>query len=178
MNPIRSSWDPLPSNRPSFEQIAREIKMMRAERLNTFPTADSPKPTPLIDEWGVNPYRPHQSPDILPRPLPDGEPPATPLMNGAEESAGYPGSALGLVFNPPVGVDPSATGPTRSDSVSSDTVTPCASIFDPSLLASRDLAPLDAVAARYQDERRYRMLLQHDYHTLRESSIPFMEFSC
>jgi hypothetical protein len=48
------------------------------------------------------------------------------------------------------------------------------SIVDPSLLTSSYLAPLDDMAARYQDERRYRMLLQHDYHTIRESFIPFM----
>jgi hypothetical protein len=33
-------------------------------------------------------------------------------------------------------------------------------------LASSYLAPVDEMAAKYQDERRYRMLLQHDYHTI------------
>jgi abelson tyrosine-protein kinase 1/abelson tyrosine-protein kinase 2 len=185
MNIIRSSWDPLPSNRPPFEQIAREIKKMRAERLSTFPTADSPKPAPLLDQWGaLNPYRTHHSPDILPQPLPDGGPHATPFMDNLpnEESAGHPGSALGLdlgasVLNPLMkngSVDSSATGPRRSSSVSSDTLTSSTSIVDPSLLTSSYLAPLDDMAARYQDERRYRMLLQHDYHTIRESFIPFM----
>jgi hypothetical protein len=26
---------------------------MRAERLSSFPTADSPKPAPLLDQWGA-----------------------------------------------------------------------------------------------------------------------------
>jgi abelson tyrosine-protein kinase 1 len=190
MDIIRSSWDSLPSHRPSFEQIAREIKKMRGERLNTFPTADSPKPAPLLDQWGtLNPYRPHHSPDILSQPLPDGGPPATPLMNNLhnpEESAGYPLSALGLdfgasVLNAPVEMgrgDPSATGPTRSSSVESDTLTSSASIADPNLLGSSYLVPLDDMGVRCQDERRYRMLLQHDYHTIRGSFIPFMVLLC
>jgi abelson tyrosine-protein kinase 1/abelson tyrosine-protein kinase 2 len=99
-----------------------------------------------------------------------------------EESAGRPGSAPGLDFggsdsNLPMekgAVDPSAIGPMRSSSVSSDTVACCASLVEPSLLASSYLAPLDDMAARYQDERRYRMLLQHDYHTIRKSFIPFI----
>lgn len=185
MNIIRSSWDPLPSNRPSFEQIARDIKKMRAERLNTFPAGDSPKPGRILDQWEAqNPHRPHHSPDMLPQFLPDGGPPAMPVNNLhiTEESAGRTGSALGLdfgtsVLNAPVEMektDPSATGPTRSSSTSSDTLTSSASIVSPSVLATSYIAPLDDIAARYQDERRYRMLLQHDFHTIRGSFIPFM----
>ncbi|KAH9985258.1 hypothetical protein BJV77DRAFT_1084863 [Russula vinacea] len=177
MNIIRSSWDPLPSNRPSFEQIARDIKKMRAERLNTFPAGDSPKPGRILDQWEAqNPHRPHHSPDMLPQCLPDGGPPAMPVNNLhiTEESAGRTGSALGLdfgtsVLNAPVEMektDPSATGPTRSSSTSSDTLTSSASIVSPSVLATSYIAPLDDIAARYQDERRYRMLLQHDFHTI------------
>jgi hypothetical protein len=50
-------------------------------------------------------------------------------------------------------VDPSAIGPTTSSSVSSDTVVCCASLVEPSLFASIYLAPLDDMAASYQDER-------------------------
>jgi hypothetical protein len=82
---------------------------MRAERLSTFSTADSPKPA-LLDQWGaLNLYCSHHSPDILPQPLPDVGLPVTPFMNHLhnEESAGHPGSALGLDFggsvsNPPM----------------------------------------------------------------------------
>ena len=122
---IRSSWDFVPSHRPLFEKVARDIKKMRAERLNTFPSGDSPKPTPLLDQWGAQyPYRTHHSPDILPQPLPSSEPPATPPMDNlhnVEESAVHRGSALGLDIGPGV-PDLSATGPTRSSSMSSDTL--------------------------------------------------------
>lgn len=189
INTIHSSWDFHPSNRPSFEQIARDIKKMRSERLNTFPTGDSPKPPPLLDQWGThNPYRPHHSPDILPLPLLDGGSPATPLVNNfhdAEGSASHPGSGLGLdigasVTNAPVEentADSPATRHTRSSSISSDTLTSSASIVHASVLSGY-VAPLDDIAAKYQDERRYRMLLQHDYHTICTSLIPFMACLC
>ena len=93
-------------------------------------------------------------------------------LNNMEESAIHPGSALGLVW--PGGADLSATGPTRSSSISSDTVASSVSIVNPSLLASGYLEPVDEMAAKYQDERRYRMLLQHEYHTIRGSYIPFL----
>src|SRR6266849_2593764 len=94
MDVIRSSWDFTPSRRPSFERIARDIKKMRAERLNTFPSGDSPKPAPLLDQWGVHyPYHTHHSPDTLPQPLPNSVTPTTPVMNhshNVEESAVHP----------------------------------------------------------------------------------------
>lgn len=182
MTIIRSIWDFIPSRRPSFERITRDIKKLRAERLNTFPSGDSPKPAPLLDQWGGvhYPYRTHHSPDILPQPLPNSGPPATPLMDNfhnVEESAVHPGSALGLDFGPGV-PDFSATGPTRSSSMSSDTVASSVSIVNPSVLASGYLEPVDEMAAKYQDERRYRMLLQHDYHTIRGSYIPLLVLLC
>lgn len=164
MTIIRSSWDFIPSHRPSFEKITRDIKKLRAERLSTFPSGDSPKPAPLIDQWGAHPYRAHHSPDILPQPLSN----SGPLMDNSpnvEESAVHPGSALGLDIGPGV-PDLSTTGPTRSSSTSSDTVASSVSIVDPNVLASGYLEPMDEMAAKYQDERRYRMLLQHDYHTI------------
>jgi abelson tyrosine-protein kinase 1 len=179
---IRSSWDSTPSRRPSFEKITRDIKKMRAERLNTFPSGDSPKPAaPLLDQWGAHyPYRTHHSPDILPEPLPNSGPPATPLMDNlhnVEESAVHPGSALGLDIGPGA-PDLSTTGPTISRSMSSDTLASSASIVNPSVLASGYLEPVDEMVAKYQDERRYRMLLQHDYHTIRGSYIPFLVLLC
>lgn len=181
MTVIRSSWDFIPSHRPSFEKITRDIKKMRAERLNTFPSGDSPKPAPLLDQWGAHyPYRTHHSPDILPQPLPNSGSPATPFMDdlhNVEESAVHPGSALGLDIGPGV-PDLSATGPTRSSSMSSDTLASNASIVNPSALASGYLEPVGEMAAKYQDERRYRMLLQHDYHTIREPYIPFLVLLC
>jgi abelson tyrosine-protein kinase 1 len=177
MTIIRSSWDFIPSHRPSFEKVARDIKKLRAERLNTFPSGDSPKPTPLLDRWGAHyPYRTHHSPDILPQPLPNSGPPATPLMDNlhnVEESADHPGSALGLDIGPGV-PNLSETGPTRSSSMSSNTLASSASIVYPSALSSGYLEPVDEMAAKYQDERRYRMLLQHDYHTIRGSYSPFL----
>jgi hypothetical protein len=108
MDTIRSSWDPLPSNRPSFEQIARDMKKLRAGRsaqsLHAL-VGDSPKPTPILDQWEAqNPYHHphHRSPDILPQPLPDDEsstrsqdPTTFPFASNNGES-GHSGSALGL----------------------------------------------------------------------------------
>lgn len=171
MNIIRSSWDFIPTRRPSFEKIARDIKKMRAERLNTFPPGDSPKPAPLLDQWGAQyPHRTHRSPDMLPQPLLNSEPPETPLMDNlhiAEESAVYPGSVLGLDIG-------TGAGPTRSSSISSDNPASSPSTVNPSAFASGYLEPVDEIAVKYQDERRYRMLLQHDYHTIRGSYIPLL----
>jgi len=147
---------------------------MRAERLNTFPSGDSPKPAPLLDQWGVHyPYHTHHSPDTLPQPLPNSVTPTTPVMNhshNVEESAVHPGSTLGLDIG--LGVpDLSATGPTRSSSISSVTLASSASVLASSY-------PVDEIAAEFQDERRYRMLLQHDYHTICGSYILFLVLLC
>jgi abelson tyrosine-protein kinase 1 len=195
MDIIRSSWDFLPSNRPSFEQIARDIKKLRAERsLPGLPSAfDSPKPIPILAQWGAqNPYYHHHSPDILPQSLPDGTPPARSqdsitLINGLNdaEEGGQPGSALGLDIGNnetehfPVEkekTDPWGTVNTRSSSTSSDAVPPDTNIPNQSglALASSYLSPFDQddMAARCEHERRYRMLLQHDFNTIRGSSVP------
>ena len=170
MNIIRSSWDSIPLHRPSFEKIAHDIKKMRAERLNTFPSGDSPKPARLLDQWGAQyPHRTNHSPDILPQPLLNSGPPATPLMDA--EGAVYPGSALGLDIGP-------GAGPTNSSSMSSDSPVSSASTVNQSALASGYLEPVDEIAANCQDERRYRMLLQHDYHTIRGSYIFHYCFIC
>jgi len=175
MNIIRSSWDFIPSRRSSFEKIARDIKKMRAERLNTFPSGDSPKLAPLLDQWGGHyPYRTHHSPDILPQPLPNSGPPVRPPMDNLHtvESAVHPGSALGLDIGPGVpDLSATVTGPTRSSSMSSDTL--ASGVF-----SSSYLEPVNEMAAKCQDERRYRMLLQHDYHTIRGSYITFLVSLC
>jgi abelson tyrosine-protein kinase 1/abelson tyrosine-protein kinase 2 len=169
MDVIRSSWDFTPSRRPSFNKIARDIKKMRAERLNTFPSGDSPKPIPLLDQWGVH-YPYHHSPDILPQPLPNSVTPTTPPMDNLQNAV-HPGSALGLDIGQGV-PDLPATGPTRSSSISSVTLASSASTVNRSVVESS--YPVDEIAAKYQDERRYRMLLQHDYHTIRGSYIRFL----
>lgn len=195
MDIIRSCWDHLPSKRPSFKQIVHDVKKMRAQSLSSA-GFDSPKPTPILDQWGAqNPYHPRHSPDILPQPLPDDEavigsqdlinPFNT--LNDVEEGR-HLGSALGLnINNDKVGSiskvpmdqgrgESSAAGPTRSNTMSSDTLTSDSSILDQNVLASGYLTPpdLDDMAAQYQNERRYRMLLQHDYHTIRGSFILYL----
>lgn len=199
MNVIRLSWDQLPSNRPSFEQVAREIEKLRAERsaqsLST-PSFDSPKPSSILAQWGAqNPYHPHHSPDILPPPLPDGMS-STGHQNStftikSSPDVGHPGSALGLdIGNHEVHAEQGredfwGTGITRSSSISTDTTSSesYATIPDQnwqSILASGYHSPLDpnTVAAKYQNERRYRMLLQHDYHTIRKLFIQFVALLC
>jgi abelson tyrosine-protein kinase 1 len=192
MDVIRSSWDYLPSNRPSFEQIARDIKKLRTERSapGPIPSFDSPKPVPILAQWEAQgPYHPHHSPDILPQPIPDGTPPARSqdsitLLNGLNDAEGsHPGSALGLdIGNNEAGylpvekgrTDPWGTVNTRSSSTSSETVPSEANLPDQTVLASGYLSPFDHddMAAKCQHERRYRMLLQHDFNTIRGSSLP------
>ena len=200
MDVIRLSWDQIPPNRPSFDKIARDIKELRAERSTqnlSTPSSDSPKHPPILTQWGAqNPY-PHHSPDILPSPLP-GSVSSAGHQNSAfpvksSPDVGHPGSALGL----DIGNDEArsvsnvhaeqergdfwGTRVTRSSSISTDTTSSetYASIPDQnwqSILASGFHSPLDpnTIAARYQNERRYRMLLQHDYHTIRRLFIPFV----
>jgi abelson tyrosine-protein kinase 1/abelson tyrosine-protein kinase 2 len=205
MNVIRLSWDQLPSNRPSFEQIAREIKKLRAERgtqgLST-PFCDSPQPPSILDQWGAqDSYHHHHSPDILPLPLPSGG-----SSTGREDSTfpvnsssdlGYRGSALEL----DIGNDEARSesnvhaeqgredfwgkGVTRSNSISTDT--PSSEIYPDipdqdwqGILASGFHTPPDpnTTTAKYQNERRYRMLLQHEYHTIRRVFIPIVALLC
>ena len=198
MNVIRLSWDQIPSNRPSFEQIAREIKKLRAERSTqnlSTPSSDSPKHPPILTQWGAqNPYHPHHSPDILPPPLPGsvsspGHQDTTFPVKSSPD-VGHPGSALGLdlgndearsVSDVHARGDSWGTRITRSSSISTDATSSetYASIPDQnwqSILASGFHSPLDpnTIAAKHQNERRYRMLLQHDYHTIRRLSIPFV----
>jgi hypothetical protein len=196
MNIIRSCWDRNPSIRLSFEQIARDLRKQRTERSSqgiSPPAGDSPKPPPILTQWQY-PCHPHHSPDILPQPLPDGAPPTPSLdsttLTHASHSmseSGYNGSALGLdIGNGGAGSVVTATveagsaglpvaGPERSDSISTstDTMTSEASIYYQNALASGYLSDLDPndMAAKYRNERRYRMLLQHDYHTIRTYCI-------
>jgi abelson tyrosine-protein kinase 1 len=195
MNVIRASWDQLPVNRPSFEQIARDIKKLRTERSAQSlctPPSDSPRPSTIMAQWGAqSPYRVHHSPDILPLPLPDGV--SQPNFQDSifpvntSNDVGHPGSALGLdlgsdevrsvsiVHGEEGRAEFPGTGNTRSSSISSDTISSSPSILfpDQSVLASGYLSPLHhgSLAATCQDERRYRMLLQHDFYPIRRFFI-------
>lgn len=183
MNIIRASWDRIPSNRPSFEVIARDLRKQRTEWRSAqgfnSPMFDTPNPTPLVAEWDAqNPHRLHHSPDILPRPLPGdanvnnhqtttsglgldtGEDEVSSLSS-VEELSDF----VSLSQPQPV----AATGPASMNTLTSNTSVD----LSLSILASGYLTPRhpDDIAAKYQDERRYRMLLQHEYHTIRGSSV-------
>jgi abelson tyrosine-protein kinase 1 len=190
MNVIRESWDTNPSNRPSFEQIARDIKKQRTERSTqgtSTLTTDSPKPLSILAQWSAqNQGPPHRSPDILPQPLQDDSSTARPRDSTdvvAETESGRTGSALGLdigndgtepVVTTPFKderADPPVKEPLRSGSISTSTNTMTSedgSLYQ-SILSSGYLGDPDrnTIAAKHCDERRYRMLLQHDYHTIR-----------
>ena len=190
MNVIRTSWDRDPSSRPSFEIIARELKKQRAEwsaqGLNS-PMFDSPQPTPLVAEWDAqNPHHhAHHSPDILPRPLPGDvdvdvvvtpEAPTSGLgldtgeddaisLSSMEELSGF------VSLSQPAVARPAADAKSLTSDASID--------LNQSILASGYLTPLhpDDLAAKCQNERRYRMLLQHDYHTIR-ACLSIYNFPC
>jgi abelson tyrosine-protein kinase 1 len=187
MNIIRSSWDTIPSKRPSFEEIAQAIKKQRSTQGLCTLAADSPKPLPILDQWSTqNQGPPHHSPDILPQPLPDDAPPArsqnsttpTHAPHGVEEGR-RTGSALGLdigddgaelVGLKPVGEE-QADSPVAGSATSTTTNTMTSEeiALYQSVLSSGYLAALDPNdnAAKNRDEQRYRMLLQHEYHTIR-----------
>ncbi|KAI0295165.1 hypothetical protein B0F90DRAFT_1752414 [Multifurca ochricompacta] len=216
MEIVRSSWDRIPSNRPTFQQIARDLKRQRAERSATPnvnyspPAGDSPRPPTILAQWtSQSPYysHHHHSPDILPRPLPDDSSSGV-LVNtlhaattGAVGESGQGGGSsnqLGSGLQLDIGKDakvgwmptleegeegeyapslpllPTAgtatvARPVDSGSIiSTHTLTSDSSILDQSTLPSGYLSPPDTddTAAKYRDERRYRMLLQHEYHTI------------
>ncbi len=180
MDVIRASWDREPTNRPTFEAIARDLRKHRAERSTQSlysPPADSPRSQPLVTEW-VTHHRLHHSPDILPSELPgdvqgyvvDHDPP--PLLG--------PGPGLGLDIGGD-GADSLASAEeirqaSRQNTWSTDTGTTASVEFDQSIIHASDyLSPPDPddpddMATMHRDERRYRMLLQHEYFTIRGSS--------
>ncbi|KAI9433101.1 hypothetical protein F5148DRAFT_1269391 [Russula earlei] len=155
----------------SFEQIARDVKKLRAERSAQGlcpPIVDSPRPSSILAQWEKQkPYNLHHSPDILPQPLPDSTPPArsqdsVTLVNPSNDvKADSHLGSLGL----DIGNNGAGFVPTTSNSSSFDTVTSDASQLDQNVFASGYLS-LNDMAAKYQHERRYRMLLQHDYNTI------------
>ncbi|KAI9457475.1 hypothetical protein BJY52DRAFT_1223837 [Lactarius psammicola] len=180
MNVIRASWDRVPSNRPSFEKIARELKKQRAEwsaqSINS-PAFDTPKPIPLILEWDAqSPHRSHHSPDILPRSLPGDTLPivnhdslASGLWPDTSEDEESSLSSLEELEELAEVAPLSQPVAMPVESMSTNTLASDASIEpDQNILASGYLTPLDPndIASKYRDERRYRMLLQHDYHTI------------
>ena len=180
MNVIRASWDRDPSNRPSFEKIARELKKQRAEW--SFQSRNSPKMVSLVDEWDAqNPHFLHHSPDILPRPLPgDAElvvTQDTPVSGLGLDIGEDEVSSLSSVEELSEVAPLSQPVATPVASMSTNTLTSNASIEpDLSVLASGYLSPPDPddISAKYRNERRYRMLLQHEYHTIRGYPFPFL----
>jgi abelson tyrosine-protein kinase 1 len=189
MNVIRASWDRDPSNRPSFEKIARDLKKQRSEwsfQSSNSPTPDTPKTVPLVAEWdSQNPYRfLHRSPDIMPRPLPgDAELDVTqdpPVSGLGLETGEDEASSLSSVeeLSEVVPLSKAAAMPVVSMTESTNTLTSNTS-FEPdlSILASGYLSPPDPndISAKYRDERRYRMLLQHEYHTIRGYPIYILD---
>ena len=168
-----------------FEDIMQDIKKQRrsTQGFSTL-AADSPKPLSILDQWSMQSQGPHHhSPDILPQPLPDGALPTsstTPTHASPAVVEGCrTGSALGLdigsngaklVVHMPVGegrTDSPVVGSATSTTM--DTMTSEESAFYQSALSSGYLSALDPNdnATKYRDEQQYRMLLQHDYNTIR-----------
>jgi abelson tyrosine-protein kinase 1 len=191
MNVIRASWDRVPSNRPSFEKIARDLKKQRSEWSLQSPNSlalDTPKTIPLVAEWdSQSPYRfLHHSPDIMPRPLPgDAELDVTqdlPVsglgLDTGEDEASSLSSVEELSEVVPLSKSKPAAKPVVSMTESTNTLTSNTS-YEPdlSILASGYLSPPDPndISAKYRDERRYRMLLQHEYHTIRGYPISILD---
>ena len=188
MNVIRASWDRIPSNRPSFEKIVHDLKKQGSEWSFQSPNLsipDTPKTIPVVDEWdSQNPFHFHHSPDILPRPLPGeaefdvSQSPASGL--GLETGEDEVSSLLSVEeLNEVVPLSKLPAEPVVSLSESTNTMSSNTSFkFEPdlSILASGYLSPPDPndISTKYRDERRYRMLLQHEYHTIRGYPISIL----
>ena len=189
MNVIRTSWDRIPLNRPSFEKIVHDLKKQGSEWSFQSPNlsiSDTPKTIPVVDEWdSQNPFHFHHSPDILPRPLPGeaefdvSQSPASGL--GLETGEDEVSSLLSVEeLNEVVPLSKLPAEPVVSLSDSTNTMSSNTSFkFEPdlSILASGYLSPPDPndISAKYRDERRYRMLLQHEYHTIRGYPISILD---
>ena len=188
MNIIRASWDRIPSNRPSFEKIVHDLKKQGSEWSFQSPNLsipDTPKIIPVVDEWdSQNSFHFHHSPNILPRPLP-GEAEFDVSQNaasglGLETGEDEVSSLLSVEeLNEVVPLSKLPAEPVVSLSDSTNTMSSNTSFkFEPdlSILASGYLSPpdLNDISTKYRDERRYRMLLQHEYHTIRGYPISIL----
>ncbi|EIM84603.1 uncharacterized protein STEHIDRAFT_100616 [Stereum hirsutum FP-91666 SS1] len=181
---IEACWNRDPKLRPTFTTIERDVERLRLQLGSPLP--DSPRPSSVLSMIRHEEHEHDRpSPDMHPIPLP-GTSPRDDLIVGSlgslSSDATYttavgdlPRSGLeftnmhddhtterghgSILFQPsPTSVASSTGTRTPDDSESERSVLlPQSGFLSP--------PPLDSAAAEARDERRYRMLLQHEYHT-------------
>ncbi|THH14319.1 hypothetical protein EW146_g5999 [Bondarzewia mesenterica] len=182
---IHAAWDFNPAFRPSFRQISKDIEKLRIDTGSSI--LESPRPPKFLDQWADQPMRP--SPDMHPVPLPNSPTARDDFIVGSVNSTNSsdatfeaakgrlsPMHGLGLI-NPEeyiVEEDISHASKFSARTSRSSTSLPN-TMFDESTSESSLIVqpsieydsppPLDERMVQIRDERRYRMLLQHDYHT-------------
>ncbi|KAI0317882.1 hypothetical protein OF83DRAFT_1171602 [Amylostereum chailletii] len=181
-NTIHACWQRDPRMRPPFAQIARDIQVLRSE---IGVVAESPRPPSLLSQWELEvPHRP--SPDLRPVALPNVSAVQDDMVVGSASTDGtFVTASSGLEaarrtsrgHGPEDDADvPLVTVRSRSSSLTTlrtgsslleDSGLEDSMLLQGSLVSSGYLSPPDPddLAAGFVNERRYRMLLQHDYHT-------------
>lgn len=181
-NIIHAAWDAKPRRRPSFKRISQDLEKLKVEAGSSV--VESPRPPRFVDQWADSPTR--ASPDMHPISLPSF-PPKDDLGVGSLSSPAVsnttletargrslspvPGLGLTHTDGRPLDDPPHVLQPrgSRASTISFPDITPDESASETSQIipyTGYDSPPLaDEVTAHARDERRYRMLLQHEYHT-------------
>ncbi|KAJ6608484.1 hypothetical protein B0H10DRAFT_1815704, partial [Mycena sp. CBHHK59/15] len=194
---LRVCWDRNPAIRPPFSKIVKDAKALRKAAELPFGGFDD-LPSPRTPDWREADNQARPSPDMHPIPLPQT---ARTYLITVRERASWP-PAGGLVSHREDTV--SSSGTDAPEHVVYTSSSRASSIFTPSTKSSsvEDLSdclladlggyespmPADERIAEIRNERRYRLLLVHDFPSLTlplwdpipiaVGSVGFMDKSC
>ncbi|KIY53195.1 kinase-like protein [Fistulina hepatica ATCC 64428] len=178
---INACWDQNPFKRPSFSRIAKDVKMLR-RNFGVVCESDAPTPLMAIQET----FRAHPSPDMMPIPLP-GSLSSYRTANESHASASPPSQTeYSMHMHREDTVQSSLYGGPDVYHVTEPVLytsssRPESSIFTETETSGEDSSlhagvvamdyegydsppPLDERLAELRDERRYRILLSHEFH--------------
>ncbi|KAI0027345.1 hypothetical protein K488DRAFT_74612 [Vararia minispora EC-137] len=179
---LQAAWARDPRARPPFARIARELKVLR-ERSGTV-VAESPRRAPLSVVLDEEAHRRHAaSPSMRPRELPEAQDDLVVRTSSSDDtylaaesdfdsSTTTTASISGRstvhaddALDDLAGSVPSIR--TLRSSISSGSMPDDIAPLEDSVSASEYLPPLEHTgrATSIMNERRYRLLLQHDFHT-------------
>ncbi|KAJ7367714.1 hypothetical protein DFH08DRAFT_4178 [Mycena albidolilacea] len=191
---LRVCWDEDPTVRPPFSKIVKEVKQLRKDAELPFGGFDELASPPMSPDWreAENAGLSRPSPDMHPVPLPKTPPmniPSFPFpgkSSSPEPSSSGSFHTVSQSWPPPGGIithhedTVSSSGSDVPEPVVYSASSRASSIFTPSTKSSSvdDLTdlllgdysgyespmPADERIAEIRNERRYRMLLVHDFH--------------
>ncbi|KAJ6608478.1 hypothetical protein B0H10DRAFT_1815660 [Mycena sp. CBHHK59/15] len=213
---LRVCWDRDPAIRPPFSKIVKDAKALRKAAELPFGGFDD-LPSPRTPDWREADNQARPSPDMHPIPLPQTAPkdvPSFPCSGPSVSPAPSSGESYHTVSQswPPEGGlvshredTVSSSGTDAPEHVVYTSSSRASSIFTPSTKSSsvEDLSdclladlggyespmPADERIAEIRNERRYRLLLVHDFHPsltlplwdpipIAVGSVGFMDKSC